>query len=218
MSKSWSVKNEIGNKYGRLTVIERAVHQSKEAYWRCVCECGNETSVRGTHLRSGDVLSCGCLRKSHLGEYSKIHGKTNTRLYKIWDAMRYRCRSETCSIYELYGGRGIRVCDEWESSFTDFEKWAFDNGYSDNLSIDRIDVNGNYEPSNCRWATDIEQMNNRRCNKYITYNGETKTLSEWNRTLGKSKKYLATRLRCGYSMEEAMTLPYNKQRKKIGAQ
>jgi hypothetical protein len=212
MPKEQSLKNETGNKYGRLKVIERAPHYSKDAYWKCKCECGNEIIARGSHLRKGYIQSCGCLRKSHLGEFTKTHGKTNTRLYHIWINIKYRCNSKTSQAYPMYGGRGIKLFKEWQNNFEAFEKWAINNGYTDDLSIDRINVNGNYEPLNCRWATNVEQMNNRRCNRNIEYNGEIKTLSEWNKTLGKSEKFLASRLRYGYSMEEAMTIPYNQQR------
>lgn len=145
-----------GKRYGKLTVLER-VQTSKKTKWKCKCDCGNEVVVASDNLRSGHSRSCGCLK---LEEVTK-HGQWNTRIYRIYYAMKQRCNNPKCAAYGYYGGRGIKVCIEWENDFQTFYNWAMSHGYADDLSIDRIDVNGNYEPSNCRWATATEQSFNK---------------------------------------------------------
>lgn len=172
------VKDLIGTKFGKLTVI-KYVGYNKKTYkhkWLCRCECGKEVIVQQGNLENGHTKSCGCLRKEINSGY--IHGKSHTRLFNIWASMRERCNCLTCTIYKYYGGRGVRICEEWDK-YINFEKWALANGYKDNLTIDRKDVNGNYEPSNCRWATSKQQCNNRTSNRIIEINGAKHTLSEW---------------------------------------
>lgn len=172
-----------GEKFGRLTVVERDYGRTeKGTYWKCLCNCGNVKSVSSTSLKRGRVRSCGCLKDEYvkkLADSVATHRQTKTRLYREWFAMKQRCNYKKHKQFKNYGGRGISVCKEWMNSFESFRDWALCSGYNDSLTIDRIDVNGNYSPENCRWITHKVQQNNRTNNRYITHNGETKTLSEW---------------------------------------
>jgi len=154
-----------GQQFGRLTVRERAVNNKHgKSRWRCTCSCGNETVVDGNSLRQGNTQSCGCLQKERTTAYKQKHGKSHLRIYSIWTSMRSRCSNQHHKDWQHYGGRGICVCPEWNCNFMSFYHWATVNGYSDNLTIDRIDVNGNYTPDNCRFVTQIQQQTNRRNN------------------------------------------------------
>lgn len=180
----------IGNRYGRLVVLEQGPKRSDGvAAWICQCDCGTITvPIRGYDLRSGKTQSCGCLHNELLSKKMKKHGETKTRLHRIWQNMKRRCDTPSVPCYEVYGGRGIKVCDEWLHDYVAFREWALSNGYADNLSIDRIDPNGDYCPDNCRWATMKEQSNNLRKNIVVDIDGETHTLAEWSRISG--VKYL----------------------------
>ena len=157
-----------GQRFGRLLVLGRCEpeHQGK-VYWRCRCDCGKEVSVRGDHLRYGLVKSCGCYNSECATETHTTHGGYHTRLYKVYRTMLARCENPKNLEYKNYGGRGISVCEEWRSSFPAFRTWAMANGYDPSAergdcTIDRIDVNGNYEPSNCRWVPMSVQAKNKR--------------------------------------------------------
>lgn len=193
--------NLTGKKFGRIIV-----GKYDKGKWECFCSCGNITYVRTNSLTSGRTQSCGCLGKERSSKSSTKHGGTNTRLYSIWRNMKCRCSCPTASKYEIYGGKGIRVCDEW-LPFTGFRDWALTHGYSNNLSIDRINSDGNYEPKNCRWVTYKVQGNNTKQNHIITYNNKTQTLAEWADELGFSYKVLSERIRRKWSIERAFNTP-----------
>ena len=147
----------VGQKFGRLTVISRAENVKRLTRWNCICECGNSTVVYGGHLRSGATKSCGCLCKETASKNNSTHRKTKTRLFTTWQNMFTRCNNKNHKQYKNYGARGIQVCDEWKD-FVIFYEWAIQNGYNDNLTIDRIDNDGNYCPENCQWITLSENV------------------------------------------------------------
>ncbi len=207
--------------FGRLTVIKRAEDRrfpsgGVDSMWECRCVCGRTCVVSGGNLRKGNTQSCGCFHKEKVAQMGKDNTKHGAarhnsqskriRLYTIWKSMRERCNNKNHSSYKYYGGRGIEVCPEWES-FSSFKKWALENGYSDNLSIDRIDVNGNYAPSNCRWADNVTQSNNRRNVALITIGCQTKCLSDWAKTSGVPVWKIRDRLRKGLQGNDLIALP-----------
>jgi hypothetical protein len=189
--------------FGDLKVIEfSGINKNRKATWLCECKCGNKKIIVSNSLINQLTRSCGC--KSAV---KRKHGMSNTRLYSIWQHMRQRCGNPKSKDYELYGLRGIRVCNEWDSNFINFYTWAINNGYTDNLSIDRKNVNGNYEPKNCRWASDEIQSNNKRTTKYLTINGTMKCLKEWSNISGNSPSTIRRRLSMGLTAHDAVFLP-----------
>lgn len=193
-----AIKDETGKKYANLTVISFAGVSGRYATFLCKCDCGRETVVRGSDLRTGNTKSCGKCK-------TERHGMCRSRLYNIWIHIKRRTNNPNAQFYEDYGGRGIKICDEWNKSFLSFKEWAESSGYSDKLTIERIDVNGNYCPENCKWIPLKEQANNRRTTVNITFNGETMNLSQWAKRLGMNFGTLQTRYKNGWSVEEMLT-------------
>ena len=195
-----------GQRFGYLTVIKKAgKNKSDKILWLCKCDCGKLKIIQGASLKNGRTKSCGCLRKKGA---RMTHGFKYTRLYCIWQGIKKRCLNKNTSNYYIYGGRGIKICDEWKNDFKSFHDWAFANGYDESAkrgdcTIERIDVNGNYEPSNCRWATMKEQCRNTRSNKLITYNNETRCLMDWSYIFNINYKTLLYRFKKGWTIEKA---------------
>ena len=204
------VRDLTGNRFGRLVVIGLDHKKNYRRYWLCQCDCGKKAIVREDSLLKY-TRSCGCLiseaRKSLKGKPLK-HGLSRTRIYGIYSGMKQRCYNPNDNGFSLYGGRGIKICDEWlgEDGFVNFHKWALANGYKDNLSIDRINVNGDYEPKNCRWANNSVQRKNQR-QKEITINGETHTILEWSKKLNIKYDTLLWRVNHGWKMEDIIVPP-----------
>lgn len=199
----------VGKKFGRLTVLSRA-QNTKDGFpqWCCICECGNEVIVRGKYLRNGHTKSCGCLLAETTRDHARenaTHGLSYTRIYAIWNGMVNRCHSQESRAYKWYGARGIEVCDEWRNDVWAFYNWAHSAGYQDDLTIDRIDVNGPYSPENCRWVTMRTQANNTRSNKSATYKGKTQTISQWANEIGINESTLRWRLSHGWTIEKAIS-------------
>lgn len=196
-----------GHKFGRLIPIKRVENKGNYAMWLCQCDCGNTMVTRATSLKNGHTQSCGCLHKERLRCANQKHGLYQHRIYSIYTHMIGRCYNKSEAGYESYGGRGVSVCDEWKNDFSEFAKWAFAHGYGDELTLDRIDVNGNYCPENCRWATYKEQANNTRKNHIIQYHGETFTMREFCDKYHFSYSLLNSRLFRGWDLEKAIETP-----------
>ena len=198
---------EPGAVFSRFTVVENTGEKDHTGsyLYRCRCECGTEKIVAGTVLRTGRIQSCGCLRKERQIAAVKTHGGYKSRLYQIWDAMVQRCTNENHPSYGYYGGRGIEVCPEWRDSFAAFQDWAITNGYDDSAekwecTLDREKTNGNYDPDNCRWITQKEQMNNTRRCYLVTVDGETKNLTQWAEAIGVHRQTLYKAKRLGMDL------------------
>lgn len=153
--------NLIGKKFGRLTVIENAPNKGRFTQWKCKCDCGNIVYATTRDLQKGDTQSCGCLFREKLKIRITKHGGKNTRLYRIWCNMKSRATNHNLPCAKYYANKGVTICSEWKNSFETFRAWAVKHGYQENLTIDRIDFNGGYEPNNCRWLTNAEQQRNK---------------------------------------------------------
>lgn len=208
-------KNDIaiGQMFGRWTVIEKPYYKkfghANQQFALCRCQCGNTRDVKTAVLRAGKSKSCGCLTAENSSKRRKTHGKSRTPMYNRWKNMCDRCSRQDNIAYNNYGGRGVTVCDEWRNSFEAFEEWALSNGYEQHLEIDRINTNGNYEPSNCRFITCQENCNNKRTCRYYELNGIVKSMKDWSRDAMCAVSYqtLTNRLNSGWQLLEAMTTP-----------
>lgn len=199
-------KDLTGQRFGKWLVLEEDGKIGSNIAWKCKCDCGNVKRIRATVLTNGYSKSCGCNRI----EAITIHNGTNTRLFNVWRNIKERCTNTNYKTFYLYGGRGIKVCEEWFHSYEAFKQWAIRNGYQEGLTIDRIDVNGNYEPTNCRWVSNIEQARNKRNTIFLEYNGERKSISEWAEFLGKTHNTLYWRYSQNWSTKEIL---YGRQAK-----
>lgn len=191
-----------GQKFGKLTVIEPLILINGRFYWRCRCDCGNIWDAIGPCLINGQTTSCGCSKRTRMSNMTTTHGLSKSTEYRIWAKMKERCYNEKNDNYHHYGGRGIRVCDRWLNSF---ENFLTDVGKRPSMkhSLDRYpDKNGNYEPTNFRWATKKEQNNNRRGNIVFAHNGLSLTMSQWSDKLNISVSLIRYRISIGKTMTE----------------
>jgi hypothetical protein len=208
-TKKRFTKDIANQKFGKLTVIKRngstKEGKSKIALWLCLCECGNEITVRGSELRNGRTKSCGCLQRERASIVNSTHKMSKMNIYATWVKMLGRCNNPNINDFKHYGGRGIKVCDDWLS----FEKFYEDFGkdYKEGLTIDRIDVNDGYNLDNCRWATRKVQGNNTRRNKYIEYKGEILTIAEIADKYHINYSVLYKRLKRGWDIHKAVSEP-----------
>lgn len=205
-------------KFGKLTVLKlqekrpltyKGGKRGFAYYWLCQCECGNKKIIRQDHIIKNGTLSCGCLQKQIAREKclqnNKTHELSHHKLYKIYYNIKSRCYNPKTQNYYLYGGRGIKMCKDWYKDFFSFYTWAINNDYKEDLTIDRIDVNKDYEPNNCRWIDIKTQANNRRNNHYITCNNETHTIAEWAEKLKLKRGTLSARINnYNWSIEKAL--------------
>lgn len=212
--KRIDVNDIVGKKFSRLLVLgfdhkKQNPNPSKGYFYfyKCQCECGNITIVRRERLISLETKSCGCYGKEVLRKLLATKRILSHRLYDIWQGMKTRCYDINCDRYSNYGGRGITICNEWKTNFDNFYDWATANGYKDDLTIERIDVNGNYEPLNCTWANAKIQANNRTNNHLIVFDNQTHTLSEWAEIVKINRSTLWYRLKRGWTVERALTTP-----------
>ena len=193
-----------GQRYGRLVVLERTPNKGKNTVWRCLCDCGKESFVRGTSLAYGETQSCGCLSVERTKARSTTHGLSSSKAYRAYKNAMARCQDPSSDRWPSYGGRGIQFL------YSSVEALVADIGHppSANLTIERINVNGHYEPGNCCWATQEEQANNKRNSRKITYQGRTQTIAQWAREVGFKPQTIWRRLyRYGWSIEKALTTP-----------
>lgn len=214
MVKEKTQKKYIGQKYNSLTIDSFSHKVPGRHYYNCICDCGNKTVTGIDRLKSGVSKSCGCLlvkenkkRKGvpwKNGDRRKIN--YNPRIKRIWAGIIKRCDDPNSTSYNRYGAKGISLCQEWYDWWT-FEKWANENGYDDTLTIERVDNKGNYEPSNCRWATYLEQARNTSRNVYFEYNGLRLTSKEWSQRIGCNPNLVGQRIKMGWSVEKAVTTP-----------
>lgn len=187
----------LGKTFGGLTVIAEYAKRDGQCTWICKCECGTITQpIGGYDLRNGRQVSCGCKKRDGKNSPLYKHGGKGTKLYEVFKTMHRRCEAKTSTRYSYYGNRGISVCPEW-SDFAVFREWALSNGYVEGLTLDRIDNNGNYEPSNCRWVTMKEQSNNRRNSVFVEIDGQTLTIAQWSDMTGIPYETIYCRYRRG---------------------
>lgn len=201
-------KDITGQKFGRLTAIKFCYSKSRKKatdhYWLFRCDCGKEKILLKSSVTSGHIKSCGCYHKEKISIIHKKHGLANSRIYGIWCDIKTRCKNPKHIRHNYYYDKGINICDEWTNNFENFYNWALENGYKESLSIDRIDVNGNYCPENCRWVNNKIQSNNKTNNHNITVNGITHTISEWCDIKQMNYHTFYSRLNRGWNIEKIL--------------
>ena len=214
-----------GKKFGKLTVLEPAFTKYGKLHWKCLCDCGNFSYVNTQYLKNRNTQSCGCLKsevaKRIFSKLNTTHGETKTRLFNLWTRIKDRCYREKNPNYRNYGGRGIKMCDEWKDDFVKFRTWAINSGYKEELlkngknkwTIDRINNDGDYEPSNCRWVTIKQQCRNRRTNSFVEYNGEKYCYAELSENFNINKQIIQYRISHGWSINDTINTPVRKYNK-----
>lgn len=219
----------IDRKYNRLTITsyshcEERVQFNKQRnkdqilkyhFFNVICECGEKRTLRINRLTTGSTKSCGCLQReivSKIAKERRTHLKSDHKLYRVYHGMKSRCYYKKHDHFKRYGGRGIKICDEWLESFENFYKWAVKSGYKNDLTIDRINNDGDYSPDNCRWSTQSEQTRNTSRNVFLTYKNQTKTAVEWSEVLGVNESLITSRVRRGYSDQQALTMKVGDRR------
>lgn len=204
-----AIIDKSGLRFGKLTVIKLSDHNNGVASFECLCDCGNTVVRRSSNLRIKRISSCGCdgVNQATLAKFK--HGLIHTRIYKIWSNMRQRCQNPENDNYSFYGGRGIKVCERWETFANFYEDMK--EGYVNNLTLDRVDNFGNYEKSNCKWISHKSQCRNRRSSVYLEFNGKRLSYVEWGEITGVCGSAIAKRLQRGWTIEQALTVP-NKTR------
>ena len=196
-----------GQKFNRWTVIKRVGKNNRgKTTWLFKCDCGSQMISESWYVTSGHTKSCGCWKREEASKRMFTHGQTPVRLYRIWRGMKARCNNPHTKDFHYYGARGIKVCDEWMEHYESFRDWAFANGYSDMLTLDRVEANKGYSPDNCRWVDRQTQMRNTRNNLYLTFNGETKSLTEWSEITGMDRHTISRRKNVlGWDDEKTLT-------------
>ena len=198
-----------GKKYNMLKVISFYDIQDKKSRWLCECECGNKKILFGKDIKNGNTKSCGCLL--HKKKYNKETETKIKRLQHIYYQMKQRCYDKNNPLYKHYGQRNITICKEWLNNINNFLNWALKNGYKNDLTIERIDVDGNYEPNNCKWITKTQQGYNKTNTISYTFQGETKCLSEWCKIYDIDYHIVYKRLKRGNDIKQALTKPIDKK-------
>lgn len=217
------MRDYTGERYGKLTVLEyvgtKRYRNGRATQWLCQCDCGNKTVVDSVSLKTGNTVSCGCHRRElsskRMIERNKTHGITigseeDKRLYRLWAAIKRRCYYEKCVGYHNYGGRGVRMCDEWKNEAAKFVEWCKSHGYKKGLEIDRINNNGNYEPNNCQFISKVENEKKKRNTIWLTIDGISKVCADWNRLMEKPEKYYIQRIYRKMGEEYAINVVRNR--------
>lgn len=210
---------KTGDRFGRLTVVQldhtrkyidpKGKNRTIE-YYLCICDCGRPHISQKNELRNGGCKSCGCWQQEcrlNKDIKNKKHGMSDTKIFKRWHHIKERCNNPHNKAYKYYGGRGIKMCDEWNTNFINFYDWSINNGYQDNLTIDRIDVNGDYCPENCRWTTIKEQNTNKTNNIWVEINGKKDLITNWCKIYNINRSAVYKRIKRGWNIQQAITTP-----------